>query len=147
MVYSERVDGMFCTACAIFCADPSKGVFVSKPFRVWNKKSEKAKEHESCQYHQGAMEQADQFKSIPPLPSVLWWTNVRPSTLGGIAQFYTVAATKVLCGEHMILMRHFGILQELILLGWQQRLQFSTKVTRRLGLHKDITNIVDCSCT
>ena len=60
MVYSERVDGVLCTACAFFCAGPSKGVFVSKPFRVWNKKSEKAKEHESCQYHQRAMEQADQ---------------------------------------------------------------------------------------
>ena len=41
MVYSEQVDGAFCVACAIFCADPSKGKFVTEPFRVWNKKSEK----------------------------------------------------------------------------------------------------------
>ena len=51
MVYSEQVDGTFCVACAIFCADTSKGKFVIEPFRVWNKKSEKVKEHEHCLYH------------------------------------------------------------------------------------------------
>ena len=44
MMYSERVDGVFCTACAIFCSDASKSKFVTKPFRKWNKKSEKVKE-------------------------------------------------------------------------------------------------------
>ena len=27
MMYSERVDGVFCTACAIFCSDASKSKF------------------------------------------------------------------------------------------------------------------------
>ena len=40
MVYSEKVDGAFCIVCALFCSDPSKGYLVSKPFRIWNKKSE-----------------------------------------------------------------------------------------------------------
>jgi len=38
MVYSEKVDGAFCMFCSMFCNDPSKGYFVSKPFRIWNKK-------------------------------------------------------------------------------------------------------------
>ena len=44
MMYSECVDGVFCTACAIFCSDASKSKSVIKPFRKWNKKSEKVKE-------------------------------------------------------------------------------------------------------
>ena len=62
MVYSEQVDGAFCIACAIFSAHPSKGKFVTKPFRVWNKKSEKVKEHDRCLYHQSALEQADRLR-------------------------------------------------------------------------------------
>ena len=43
MTYSERCDGVFCTACAIFCSDASKSKSVTKPFQKWNKKSEKVK--------------------------------------------------------------------------------------------------------
>ena len=50
----KQVDGAFCIACAIFCSDSSKGAFVNKPFRVWNKKSEKVREHENSLYHQRA---------------------------------------------------------------------------------------------
>ena len=62
LVYSEHADGMFCIVCAIFCNDSSKGYLVSKPFRIWNKKSEKTKEHVSLLYHQKCMELADNFK-------------------------------------------------------------------------------------
>ena len=62
MVYSEQVDGVFCIACGIFVAKVSKGKFVCKPFRDWNKKGKKAKEHEQCLYHHQAIEQADNFK-------------------------------------------------------------------------------------
>ena len=55
MMYSERVVGVFCTACAIFCSNASKSNFVTKPFRTWNKKSEKVKEHEHSTRHQKAM--------------------------------------------------------------------------------------------
>ena len=48
MVYSEAVDGVFCIACAVLCADPSKGKFVVQPFRLWHKKGEKVKAHEHC---------------------------------------------------------------------------------------------------
>ena len=51
MVYSGRVDSAFCIACAIFSAHPSLGKFVTEPFWVWNKKSEKVKEHKHCMYH------------------------------------------------------------------------------------------------
>ena len=57
MMYSELVDGVFCTACAIFCSDASKSKFVTKPFRKWNKNSEKVKEHEHSTHHRMAMEQ------------------------------------------------------------------------------------------
>jgi len=59
MVYSEEVDGLFCISFAIFCAHLSKGIFVNKPFHVWNKRSEKTKEHESSLYHQKSIELAD----------------------------------------------------------------------------------------
>ena len=62
MVYSEQVDGIFCTACGIFGAKVSKGKFVCKPLRDWNKKREKAKEHEQCLYHHQAIEEADNFQ-------------------------------------------------------------------------------------
>jgi len=41
LVYSEHVYGIFCS---VFCKDTFKGYFVSKPFHLWNKKSEKTKE-------------------------------------------------------------------------------------------------------
>lgn len=72
MVYSEEVDGAFCIYCTIFCSDSSKGAFVNKPFRVWNKKSEKVREHENSLYHQRALEQADNFRrSVEQLQSII----------------------------------------------------------------------------
>jgi len=63
-VYSEHVHGMFCIFCSIFSKDASKGYFVSKLNCVWNKMSEKTKEHVTCSsaYHQECMELADNFK-------------------------------------------------------------------------------------
>jgi len=61
LVYSEHVDGMFCIFCSIVCKDTSKGYF-SNLFRVWNKKSEKTKEHVRLAYYQKCMELADNFK-------------------------------------------------------------------------------------
>lgn len=40
MAYSEQVDGAFCIACAFFSAHPSRGKFVTEPFRVWNLEQE-----------------------------------------------------------------------------------------------------------
>lgn len=54
-----------------FCTNPKKGKFVvTQPFHVWNRKGEKAKEHEFCSYHQHALEQADHQK----------WTVEKPHT-------------------------------------------------------------------
>ena len=68
MVYSELVDDIFCSACAVFCADYSKGKFVVQPFRAWNRNGETAKEHERCLYHQHAIEQADHLKQTMEKP-------------------------------------------------------------------------------
>ncbi len=89
MVYSEQVDGVFCTSCAIFCADPSKGMFVSNPFHVWNKKSEKVKEHERCLYHQRPWSEADQLKRSvehPHTTILLRLMPVRLATSNAIVQ-------------------------------------------------------------
>ena len=48
MVYSEQVDGVFCISCGIFVAKVSKGKFVWKPFRDWNKKGAKARSTSSA---------------------------------------------------------------------------------------------------
>lgn len=68
MVYSEATDGVFCIACALFSADPSKGKFVTQPFCTWNKKGKKADAHEHCSYHQRALEQADYLKQLVEKP-------------------------------------------------------------------------------
>ena len=71
MVYSEQVhvDGSLCNPCAIFCAKPSKGVFVTRPFHAWNKQGEKSKAHERCSYHQHALEKADLLKQALEQPN------------------------------------------------------------------------------
>ena len=62
MVYSEKVDGVFCIVCTMFCTDPFKCYFVSKPFCRWNKNSENAKEHVQSKYHQKCVELTDNLK-------------------------------------------------------------------------------------
>ena len=56
--------------CALFCTDLSREIFVNKPYRVWNKRNEKAKEHESSLCHQRCMELAENFKRIVEHPEV-----------------------------------------------------------------------------
>ena len=56
MVYSEEVDGTFCIACALFCRSRSTlGQFVNSPFRTWQKKNEKCKDHQTARYHQESL--------------------------------------------------------------------------------------------
>ena len=63
MVCSEAVDGIFCIFCALFSSlETPRGSFVSQPFRLWNKKGEKAKQHEKCAYHQSAVDKATSFR-------------------------------------------------------------------------------------
>ena len=62
MVYSEAVDGAFCIACALFCRNRvGKGQFVNVPFRTWQKKAMKCKDHEQAKYHQEALQFAEEF--------------------------------------------------------------------------------------
>ena len=63
MVYSEAVDGIFCIFCALFSSlETPRGSFVSQPFRLWNKKGEKAEQHEKCAYHQSAVDKGTSFR-------------------------------------------------------------------------------------
>lgn len=109
MVYSEQVDGAFCVACAIFCADPSKGKFVTEPFRVWNKKSEKVKEHERCLYHQSAMEQADRLKQNVKQPHTSIVAHVDAHKAANIkrnrAVLMSIARAVLLYGRQCIALR------------------------------------------
>ena len=60
--YSKRLDGGFCIPCALFnslSGKQIKGKFVTKPFKIWRKKSEQCKGHETLKYHESAMELAD----------------------------------------------------------------------------------------
>ena len=68
LVYSEVVDGAFCSVCSVFCADTSKGNLVVQPFRLWHKKGEKFKVHEHSAYHQHALQQADLLKQSVEKP-------------------------------------------------------------------------------
>lgn len=62
MVYSEVAEGAFCKACALFCKNRAgKGLFVNAPFRTWQKKAEKCKDHEHAKYHQEALQLAEEF--------------------------------------------------------------------------------------
>ena len=84
MTYSERCDGVFCTACAIFCSDASKSKSVTKPFQKWNKKSEKVKENEYSSHHQKAMEQAYNLKRAVEHPHTAISTQIDSSKAANI---------------------------------------------------------------
>ena len=106
MAYSEEVDGVFYISCAIFCTDLSKGIFVNKPFRVWNKRSEKAKEHESSLYHQKCLELADTFKHNVEHPDASITSQVDARKAANIERNRSILkslATAVLfCGKQCI---------------------------------------------
>lgn len=109
MVYSEQVDGVFCIACALFRADPSRGKFVTKPFRVWNKKSEKVKEHEHCLYHQSALENSDHLKQTVEHPHTSIVAQVDARKAANIksnrAVLKSIARAVLFCGRQCIALR------------------------------------------
>ena len=53
--YGDRSDGAFCRACVFFAPDnvggQCPGFFVTKPFKFWNRLSNKANLHSSQSYH------------------------------------------------------------------------------------------------
>ena len=64
-MYSMLLVSAFCLPCALFndiVKKGLKGTFVTKPFKVWQKKPEKCKEHQSLCYHSAYMKLADQLK-------------------------------------------------------------------------------------
>ena len=109
MMYSERVNGVFCTACAIFCSDASKSKFVSKPFRKWNKKSEKVKDHKHSTHHQKAMEQAYNLKRAVEQPHTAISAQVDSSRAANIERnrnvLKSIARAVLFCGRQCIALR------------------------------------------
>ena len=109
MVYSEQVDGIFCIVCAIFCTDSSKGYFVNKPFRVWNKKNEKTKEHVNSLYHQKCMELAENLKCTVEHPEVAITSQIDARKAANIQRnrfiLKSLAGAVLFCGKQCIALR------------------------------------------
>ena len=109
MIYSEKVDGIFCIVCAIFCTDSSKGFFVNKPFRVWNKKSEKTKEHINSLYHQKCMELADNLKHTIEHPQMAITSQIDARKAANIERnrsiLKSLASAVLFCGRQCIALR------------------------------------------
>ena len=62
LCYSQKIDGAFCLPCAIFNGHSgikNFGALVTRPFRTWQKKTEKFCDHEKKQYHQVSLQFAD----------------------------------------------------------------------------------------
>ena len=64
---STQLDGAFCVPCALFNGSGVKGrlqlgKLVTRPFRAWQKMSEKFAGHQLTKYHQACMELADDLK-------------------------------------------------------------------------------------
>ena len=58
LCYSIKLDGVFCMPCALFNGVSGvavKGKLVTSPFRMWQKKSERFKAHETSAYHYESM--------------------------------------------------------------------------------------------
>lgn len=109
MVYSDKVDGVFCIVCAIFASDPLKGTFVTRPFRKWQKKSEKAKEHEHCSYHQKSLEMANQFKQSIEKPDTTITVRIDNQRALNIRRnreiMKSIARAVLFCGRQCIALR------------------------------------------
>ena len=65
--YSCHFDGVFCKSCTIFAPEKvggqTPGQFVSKPFNLWVKLSERSKAHMQLKYHQTSIARMREFVS------------------------------------------------------------------------------------
>lgn len=109
MVYSEKVDGAFCIVWTLFCTDPLEGYFVSKPFRIWNKKSEKTKEHVQSKYHQKYMELTDNLKFTTEHPHTTIVSTLDARKAANIecnrSLLKSIASAVLFCGRQCIALR------------------------------------------
>lgn len=69
LVYSPRLDGVFCIHCALFAKQRDcKGVLVNTPFTKWTKLSEVLKNHAMGAHHSSAMIDSETFKNTIETP-------------------------------------------------------------------------------
>ena len=70
LVYSQRLDGIFCISCALMTKDrENKGLLVNKPFTRWTKLSDTLKTHSLQESHYHAMQDAANFKAFVEKPA------------------------------------------------------------------------------
>ena len=71
--YSWKCDGVFCKSCCLFgpkdVSYNKLGVFVTKPFAKWTKKSEAFKNHATVQYHLDSIAKMNAFKTMSLNPA------------------------------------------------------------------------------
>ena len=76
---------------------------------MWNKKSEKVKEHEQCLYHQSAMEPADQLRHTIEQPHISIAAQIDASKAANIqrnrAVLKSIARAVLLCCRQCIALR------------------------------------------
>ena len=112
MVYSELVDGVFCSACAVFSVGISKGKFFTQPFRTWNKKGEKAHEHERCSYHFYSLEKVKQLKQYVENPETTITAQIEFCWAANIKRnkdvLNTVASAILYCGKQCIALHGYA---------------------------------------
>ena len=112
MVYSEVLDGVFCIYCVLFSLETPRGKFVSQPFQLWNKKGEKAKEHERCAYHKCAMDKAALFKHSIENPESTITAKIDSRKAENIvknrAVLMCIASAALYCGRQCIALGRCG---------------------------------------
>ena len=106
---SESMDGVFYIYCALFSSDSPRGRFVSQPFRLWNKKGEKEKEHEKCTYHKYALDKAHSFKHSLENPKSTISAQVDSHKAANVrknrAVLMSIASAVLYCGRQCIALR------------------------------------------
>ncbi|XP_068693073.1 zinc finger MYM-type protein 1-like [Montipora foliosa] len=92
-----------------FCSDASKRKFVTTPFRKWNKKSDKVKEHEHSTDHQKAMGQAYNLKRAVAHPHTAISAQIDSSKAANIEQnrevLKCIVRAVLFCGRQCIALR------------------------------------------
>ena len=69
LVYSERIDGGFCVACAMFSSDTDrKGMLVTKPFTCWTKATSVIDGHAKKSYHMDSVQKMEGFIAATEKP-------------------------------------------------------------------------------
>ena len=108
-VYSKEEDGLFCLPCVLIANKTNLGQLVTHKFNHWTKKSSKFSNHNSKQYHQLAVTQAEALKSSHTRPEMAIDNQLRGIRAQEIAKNRSIikhiADAVHLCGTQNIALR------------------------------------------